>query len=384
MKGTLFLKRVSKTLSLLLLIATLSLSATRLVEAGTWRQDAKGWWYQNDNNSYPRSSWQLIGGQWYYFNATGYMATGWVNLGGSWYYLNPSGAMATGWLNLGGTWYYLNPSGAMATGWLNLNGAWYHLQPSGAMSANRWEGDYYLEGSGAMATNKWIGQYYVGADGAWIPGYQGPVATPIPTPTTPKPTETPSYHPDPLVTPPPADPAGFTEAPQTDEWLIYEATLSHEIFLELNKLRVRYGKEPFGQGVGLTMKTSMIQSGSNILQFDGTDDSATNHGASISVASIGGIETKPHDATRLVGRWESSNGHLQNILNIVNGGVCNIATYQRKLQNGGYVTIVIASFGLSPERDNQYANDTDLLRLRLSNPLDESHWERLLNPAIVR
>jgi|GEM_PF-5468597 len=181
MKGKIFLKRVSKTLSLLLLIATLSLSATKLVEAGTWQQDAKGWWYQNDNNSYPRSSWQLIGGQWYYFNDTGYMATGWVNLGSSWYYLNPSGAMVTGWLNRGGSWYYLNPSGAMATGWLNLNDTWYHLQPSGAMSANCWEGNYYLEGNGAMAVNKWISQYYVGADGAWIAAYQLLDMMPIPT-----------------------------------------------------------------------------------------------------------------------------------------------------------------------------------------------------------
>ena len=384
MKGTLFLKRVSKTLSLLLLIAALSLSATKLVEAGTWRQDAKGWWYQNDNNSYPRSSWQLIGGQWYYFNATGYMTTGWINLGGSWYYLNPSGAMATGWLNLGGTWYYLNPSGAMATGWLNLSGTWYHLQPSGAMSANRWEGNYYLEGSGAMATNKWIGQYYVGADGAWIPGYQVPVATPIPTPTTPKPTETPSYHPDPLVTPPPADPAGFVEAPQTDEWLIYEATLSHEIFLELNKLRVRYGKEPFGQGVGISLQRSMIQAGSNILQFDGTDDSAGKHGYAISVASIGGIENKPFHAEQLVKAWENSWGHLRNIIDNPNGSVCAVATYQRKLKDGSYVTVAIATFSSTPEIDLQFKDNITIIKQGLNDFLDESHWESLLNPSIVR
>jgi len=385
MKGTLFLKRVSKTLSLLLLIAALSLSATKLVEAGTWRQDAKGWWYQNDNNSYPRSSWQLIGGQWYYFNATGYMATGWINLGGSWYYLNPSGAMATGWLNLGGTWYYLNPSGAMATGWLNLSGAWYHLQPSGAMSANRWEGNYYLEGSGSMATNKWIGQYYVGADGAWIPGYQVPVETPIPTPTTPKPTETPSYHPDPLVTPPPADPAGFSDGLQGDEWMVYEATLSHEIFLEINKLRVKYGKEPFGQGTGFTVKMSMIQAGSNAIQYDGTDNSAGKHsGASISVISIGSIESKPFHAPKFISSWESSNGHLRNILDEPNGSVCNIATYQRKFKDGRYLTTVIATFGLNNELDKQYENNTQELKKFLERFLDESHWESLLNPSIVR
>jgi FOG: Glucan-binding domain (YG repeat) len=384
MKGTLFLKRVSKTLSLLLLIATLSLSATKPVEAGTWRQDAKGWWYQNDNNSYPRSSWQLIGGQWYYFNATGYMATGWLNLGGSWYYLQPSGAMATGWLNLNGTWYYLNPSGAMATGWLNLNGAWYHLQPSGTMSANRWEGNYYLEGSGAMATNKWIGQYYVGADGAWIPDYQVPVATPIPTPTTPKPTETPSYHPDPLVTHPPADPSGFNDGLQGDEWMVYEATLSHEIFLELNKLRVRYGKEPFGQSHGIALQMAMIQAGSNVLQFNGTDNSAGRHGHAISVASIGGIESKPFHAERFVKTWEDSWGHLRNIVDEPNGSVGAVAAYQRKLQDGSYVTTVIFSPSPNHERDLLFKDNVTVIKQGTHDILDESYWESLLNPVIVR
>ena len=387
-KKTLHKQILTFLMAIILSITTISLSVitTNTVHAAAgWQRDATGWWYQNTNNTYPSSSWQLIGGQWYYFNATGYMTTGWVNLGGSWYYLKPSGAMATGWLNLGGSWYYLNPSGAMATGWLNLNGTWYHLQPSGAMSANRWEGNYYLDGSGAMATNKWIGHYYVGADGAWVPGYQVPVETPIPTPTTPKPTETPSYHPDPLVTPPPADPAGFNDGLQGDEWMVYEATLSHEIFLEINKLRVKYGKEPFGQGVGSTVKRSMIQAGSNVLQFDGTDDSAGSHGgSSISVASIGGIEIKPRDAARLVGRWESSNGHLRNILEVADGGVCNIAAYQRKLKDGSYVTVVIASFSSTSIGDIEYANNIDELRGSLSKPINESYWKSLLNPSVIR
>ena len=379
MKGTLFLKRVSKTLSLLLLIAALSLSATKLVEAGTWRQDTKGWWYQNDNNSYPRSSWQLIGGQWYYFNATGYMATGWVNLGDSWYYLNPSGAMATGWLNLGGTWYYLNPSGAMATGWLNLNGTWYHLQPSGAMSANRWEGNYYLEGSGAMATNKWIGQYYVGADGAWVPGYQVPVETPIPTPTTPKPTETPSYHPDPLVTPPPI----ATDESPIEEILVYDATLSHEMFLEINKLRVKYGKEPFGQGVGSTVKRSMIQAGSNVLQYNGDINILGRHGgSSISIATQ--RPSNSYWASTLIKSWEDSNGHLRNILEVADGGVCNVAIYQYNDKDGNYWASIIASFSSTSIGDIEYANNIDELRGRLSKPINESHWKSLLNPSVIR
>ena len=380
MKGTLFLKRVSKTLSLLLLIATLSLSATKLVEAGTWRQDAKGWWYQNDNNSYPRSSWQLIGGQWYYFNTTGYMTTGWVNLGGSWYYLQPSGAMATGWINLSGTWYYLNPSGAMATGWLNLSGAWYHLQPSGAMSANRWEGNYYLEASGAMATNKWIGQYYVGADGAWIAGYQVPVATPIPTPTTPKPTEIPSYHPDPLVTPPPI----ATDESPIEEVLVYDATLSHEVFLEINNLRIKYGKEPFEQAHGIALQLSMIQAGSNVLQYDGTDISLLRHGG----ASVGMAYYQPSRnrwASTIVKTWEDSWGHLRNIIDEPNGSICAVAIYQYNDNADNYYTSVIATFSPSHERDLLFKDNITVIKQGLSSrTLDESHWESLLNPSIVR
>lgn len=48
--------------------------------AGTWRQDAAGWWYQNDDGSYPAGCWQWIDSdgdgtaECYYFYADGYMA----------------------------------------------------------------------------------------------------------------------------------------------------------------------------------------------------------------------------------------------------------------------------------------------------------------------
>ena len=225
-----------------------------------------------------------------------------------------------------------------------------------------------------MATNKWIGQYYVGADGAWIPGYQVPVATPIPTPTTPKPTETPSYHPDPLVTPPPAV---FTEE------LVYDATLSHEMFLEINKLRVKYGKEPFGQSTGIAWQASMIQAGSNVLQFDGTDNSLLRHGDAISIAY-----QRPSNsiwASSLILSWENSWGHLRNIVDEPNGSVGAVAVYQYNDTNGNYWTSVIFSPAPNHETDLLLKGNITALKQGLSSrTLDESHWERLLNPSIVR
>ena len=114
-----------------------------------WMLDAKGWWYQNAEGSYPHAEFKKIDGVTYYFNGAGYMVTGWQQVGGTWYYFNPSGAMVTGWKQVGGIWYY--------------------FETSGAMVKNCWVGNYYLQADGSMATNKWIGRYYVGANGAWIP-----------------------------------------------------------------------------------------------------------------------------------------------------------------------------------------------------------------------
>lgn len=41
--------------------------------AGQWKQDSKGWWYQNDDGSYPANKWSQINGEYYYFNSSGYM-----------------------------------------------------------------------------------------------------------------------------------------------------------------------------------------------------------------------------------------------------------------------------------------------------------------------
>ena len=61
------------------LLATVVSAAMGLTAwAGTWKSDQNGWWYQNDDGSYPISTWQWIDGngdsigECYYFNEAGY------------------------------------------------------------------------------------------------------------------------------------------------------------------------------------------------------------------------------------------------------------------------------------------------------------------------
>lgn len=63
-----------------LFIAALCMSATMAMTsfAGQWQQDSIGWWYQNDDGSYPVNTWQWIDGngdglaESYYFDSNGY------------------------------------------------------------------------------------------------------------------------------------------------------------------------------------------------------------------------------------------------------------------------------------------------------------------------
>ena len=149
--------------------------------AGVWYLDNYGWWYQNDDGSYPAGTWQLIDGYWYYFDNYGYMKTGWLLDNGYWYYLLDSGAMVTGWLLDNGCWYYLTDYGFMVTGWQYAGNDWYYFNDAGVM-AEGWQyinGSWYYfdETTGVMVTgtrtiNGTV--YYFYPTGQWIEeGYSG-------------------------------------------------------------------------------------------------------------------------------------------------------------------------------------------------------------------
>lgn len=60
------------------------------VFAGAWVKDTKGYWYRNDDGSYPKSAWQEIDKEWYYFDTNGYMVSNiWIGE----YYLGAEGKM---------------------------------------------------------------------------------------------------------------------------------------------------------------------------------------------------------------------------------------------------------------------------------------------------
>lgn len=71
-RGGLKMKKVKLFITTMLLTAVMSVPAW----AGEWRSDSHGWWYAEDDGSYPVSQWREINGKHYYFGADGYMLAG--------------------------------------------------------------------------------------------------------------------------------------------------------------------------------------------------------------------------------------------------------------------------------------------------------------------
>ena len=79
------MKKLISILAAGLLTASMAMTAF----AGSWQKNSTGWWYQNDDGSWPAACWQQINGAWYYFNAGGYMLENSMTPDG--YYVGPDG-----------------------------------------------------------------------------------------------------------------------------------------------------------------------------------------------------------------------------------------------------------------------------------------------------
>lgn len=64
-------KKMIAAMSAVLISAILSVPAF----AAEWKSDAAGWWYQNDDGSYPNNGWTWVEGKCYYFTPNGYCLT---------------------------------------------------------------------------------------------------------------------------------------------------------------------------------------------------------------------------------------------------------------------------------------------------------------------
>jgi len=174
------MKRMKQFCSLLLAGTILATSLTPMtVSAASWKKNSVGWWYEEDNGSYPANQWKQINGNWYWFNKNGYMATGWQYIGGDWYYFQSSGAMiGQGWHAINGNWFYMYPSGAMAADtwigdcYVNSSGAWVQgktkVQAGWVQSGSRW---WYRHADGGYTRNGWEmikGQWYFFDKDGWM------------------------------------------------------------------------------------------------------------------------------------------------------------------------------------------------------------------------
>ena len=215
------MKKIIRKLATAILVGTLAFSMIpATVQAAGWKQNKNGYWWQENDYSYPRNQWKTIYGKQYHFNSGGYMDTGWTKVDGRWYYLGArndgakktywqkvygkyywlgsngvmrtgwqqvygkyywfggsnDGAMKTGWQKVGKYYYWLGHSndGAMKTGWQTIYGKKYYLGGAndGAMKTGWQQIDgywYYFGGAndGSLKTNTWIGIYHVDANGRW-------------------------------------------------------------------------------------------------------------------------------------------------------------------------------------------------------------------------
>lgn len=166
-KETNAMKRCAKKLTAGLLAGAMVLSTPVVAEAGSWKHNTRGWWWYNDDWSYPANEWKTIYGKDYHFNSQGYMDTYWASVDGNYYWFGKAndGAKKTYWQNIWGRWYWLGSDGAMRTGFQTVWGKTYYLgsEGDGAMktgwlripAANGYEGDdqiYYLGSDGVVRT----------------------------------------------------------------------------------------------------------------------------------------------------------------------------------------------------------------------------------------
>ena len=208
------------------IMALMVISMPVTTQAGTWKKNHVGWWWQEDNGSWPANGWKYIRGNWYAFDANGYMRYGWFWDGNNWYYLGgpEDGSMKTGWQLVNGTWYYMYGDGRMAANtwigsyyvnhsgawienavknqWIASGSRWWYRHTDGSYTTNNWEtingkkyhfdsagwmqtgwqkidGNWYYlgpVGDGAMRTSQWVDGYYLKSEGkmaaeCWVGDY---------------------------------------------------------------------------------------------------------------------------------------------------------------------------------------------------------------------
>ncbi len=170
-----------KAISLLAAAALLTALPVTAYGAG-WKQDDNGRWYEREDGSYPKGSWEEIDGGWYHFNDRGYMQTGWYRdtkkkkkywlgndgrmltnqvckLDGLIYQIDEKGVCSAikdyvGWVQDGEHLWYQNSRGSWpSSSWQEIDGEWYRFDGNGYVNTGWYEEQgarYWMDESGRM------------------------------------------------------------------------------------------------------------------------------------------------------------------------------------------------------------------------------------------
>ena len=77
------MKKFVKKMAIAVLTGAIAFSVVpATVQAAGWKQNKNGYWWQENDYSYPKNQWKTIYGKQYHFNSSGYMDTGWKQIDG--------------------------------------------------------------------------------------------------------------------------------------------------------------------------------------------------------------------------------------------------------------------------------------------------------------
>lgn len=108
------MKKITKAFLVIIVALGVTFLGSMTAFAGTWKNNSIGWWYQNDDGTYPINQWfKDSDGRWYHFNQDGYMQSGWFLDNNKWYYLGNDGTVYTNTITPDG--YYVGTDGAWSS-----------------------------------------------------------------------------------------------------------------------------------------------------------------------------------------------------------------------------------------------------------------------------
>ena len=141
-----------------------------VAETTGWNgSDKDGWRYYTVSDSYVKSSWKQINGKWYYFNSDGLMESNcyrdgcWLTKSGAWDTRYSHGT----WKQNSKGWWYEDNGWYPKNQWLWIDGSCYYFESKGYIETNCYRDGCWLTSSGAWDTRFSHGTWKQNSKGWW-------------------------------------------------------------------------------------------------------------------------------------------------------------------------------------------------------------------------